>query len=465
MEKDVDNDKSRAKPEEGKQPQSPTDKSAMLSSTDRAETAPGNGDSAETAGAKKAAQAKKAGNESAASGNREIPKKPGKSGKASDRKKGGGFRRFSIWLLVLLLLGAGVFAAWTFYDGQGRFEAFTRGIFAEDPKAPVAAAPTDSPEKPAHIVAAEPSASVYPENQSAALAQEEVNTFVIDAALEDINASVEALSERVADNQLQLGAQQERLRQLATTSREDWLLSEAEYLLRLANQRILTERQTRNALALLLTVDDILKELDQPDLFAVRKSLARDITNLKLAGVTDREGIYLRLDALIGAIASLDAQQEEMPIEEPVVATDQPWYGRLTSNAWQALVKMSGIVRVERVDVALDPVLLPTEVELLRLNLRLALEQAQLALMREEQAIYDVSLQKAMTYVQESFGDAPEVAVFVEDLESLSAEKVTQPLPLLGDTIKALQTYIDRWHNRFDGPSAQSDSATGGEGQ
>src|SRR5690606_16217521 len=89
-----------------------------------------------------------------------------------------------------------------------------------------------------------------------------------------------------------------RLRAMSSTNREDWKLAEAEYLLRLANQRLLMERDGGNALALAQEVDQILRDLNDTDLFPVRRALARDITALKLADQVDREGLYLQLMAL-----------------------------------------------------------------------------------------------------------------------------------------------------------------------
>src|SRR5690606_5363670 len=93
----------------------------------------------------------------------------------------------------------------------------------------------------------------------------------INSETERVAAKLQQLETQVSESQLRLNNHQERLQALSTTTREDWLLAEAEYLLRLANQRILTERQTANALSLMVTADDILKEIDDPDLFVVRK--------------------------------------------------------------------------------------------------------------------------------------------------------------------------------------------------
>lgn len=481
MEKDVGKGKPETQPEEGGQPGKSTGASSnngsesITSEPVKAESGnnspkPKNGESGADSPAD---SARKASSETPSKTKSQTTPKAD-----SAKKSGGGFRRFLFWLLVLVLLAAGGYAGWIFY-GKDQFDELKQSVFGKGSTVSGNTSPATTPVTTSPVASiesndlaqkveskgeAEASSVVASESEAERSDSDEISVELGVSAFEEVaevRAALDALSGKVADNRLQLDAQQDRLRQLATTTREDWLLSEAEYLLRLANQRILTERQTRNALALLLTVDDILKELDQPDLFAVRKSLARDITSLKMAGVIDREGLYLRLDALISSLPGLDAPQREKPEVPAESPADQPWYSQLAANAWNALVKMSGIVRVERVDQPLDPVLLPTEAELLRLNLRLALEQSQLALMREQQAIYEASLQKARDYVSGSFENTAAVAVFVEELDALASEQVTQPLPLLGETIKALQAYIHRWHNRFEGPAEAAGEAEG----
>jgi uroporphyrin-III C-methyltransferase len=261
--------------------------------------------------------------------------------------------------------------------------------------------------------------------------------------------SLRKLENLLADLQLQSQSQQQRIRELTTTTREDWLLAEAEYLLRLANQRILTEKQGKNALSLMETVDAILKELDAPDLFPVRKALASDITQLRLAGEVDREGIYLQLEALIDGIAQLDIPMVAVTETREEASAEQPWYATLADNAWRALKKLSGIIRVERVDEMVAPRLLPSQQDLLRLNLRLALEQAQLGLLREEQAIYQASLQSAEEIVAAKFAGDEQAQMVLDQLADLATKQVVQDLPSASASITALQDYIALWHDRF----------------
>ena len=283
------------------------------------------------------------------------------------------------------------------------------------------------------------------------------------AAEPDRDADHEALREeletRLAAMELRLNSVQEQVREMSTTTRTDWLLAEAEYLLRLASQRLLIERETANALDLMASADAILRDLDDIDLFAVRKALAQDMTRLRMAGVVDREGLYLQLEALIAVAGDLTvplptASEPEPDEPEPAVAADT-WYGQLADNAWRALRRLAGLVRIERRDVPLAPVMTLEEEALLRYNLRAMLEQAQLALMQEEQAVYDAALAKARDWVQAAFAEDVAARGFLEQLSQLEGRQVVQPLPSASASLKALQDYIDLRHSRGDSAGGQ----------
>ena len=80
---------------------------------------------------------------------------------------------------------------------------------------------------------------------------------------------------------------------MGSTTRSDWLLAEAEYLARLARQRLQTERSVKSPLALLESVDAILSQIDDPNLLVARNAVAEDITKLRLVADIDREGCIL----------------------------------------------------------------------------------------------------------------------------------------------------------------------------
>lgn len=262
-----------------------------------------------------------------------------------------------------------------------------------------------------------------------------------------------ALSQTASELQLNINSHARRLRELSTTSRTDWLLAEAEYLIRLANQRLITERNTKNATALLITADEILRDLDEVDLLAVRGALAKSITALRMIPSVDREGLYLRLDALSEQLVQLPLIAPELLEGDRVIVEtdsviDDSWRGQLLKSFYLAVDGVSELIRVRHRNAPLEPLLSPEEDQFLRHNLGMMLEQAQLALLREEQAVYQASLAKAKKWLGDYFELNEVASQLVEQLSQLEQQNVVQQLPDISGGLEALRDYIDIRHKR-----------------
>ncbi|MFB0995522.1 MAG: uroporphyrinogen-III C-methyltransferase, partial [Porticoccaceae bacterium] len=213
------------------------------------------------------------------------------------------------------------------------------------------------------------------------------------------------LSQQMMDLQLQLNAQGARITELGSTTRTDWYLSEAAYLARLASQRLQTERSTKNPLALLQKVDSILVELNEAGMLAVRAAIASDIATLRLAGEIDVEGIVLELNALTAQIDQLSMIQLSVPVPDINQALDSNDsvngdVNSTLSQRWSNLVdkfsqSLGQLVQVKQRVEPIERVLSTSEESIVRNNLRLLLQQAANAALREQQTIYDLSLKRA----------------------------------------------------------------------
>jgi uroporphyrin-3 C-methyltransferase len=242
--------------------------------------------------------------------------------------------------------------------------------------------------------------------------------------------------------QLRLNNQGKRLAELGSTTRSDWLLAEASYLARLANQRLQTERSTKSPLALLQNVDVILKQLDDPELLPVRRVVAADITALQLAGEVDSAGLYLELSALAEAVVKLSVLKpvtETMPEPKQTenAIDEQP---KLRGMVTGFMASVSKLIRVSQRSQPIEPLLQVHEEAIVRQNLRLMLEQAQSAVMREEQAIYSQSLEKAQRWLAQYFQLNPSATVIQQRLANLSDIEVIQQLPNISDSLQAIET-------------------------
>lgn len=264
---------------------------------------------------------------------------------------------------------------------------------------------------------------------------------------------VEKLESKIDNLQLRINTQGRRMAELGSTTRSDWLLAEAVYLSRLANQRLQTERSVKNPLALLESVDLILKELDDESLLPVRRALAEDITALRLVKDVDRQGIYLELQAIAN---NLDA----LPLMDIPTQVASAKGSSHTDRANEADVdkgffyEIQSLVRVTKREKPIEPILQPTESALVKYNLSMMLEQAQIALLREEQVIFETSLAKADNYLSRFFQSSTNVEAVADRLEVLRQISVQQQLPSIDRTLEALETLLVTRQQRLTGTSS-----------
>ena len=249
-----------------------------------------------------------------------------------------------------------------------------------------------------------------------------------------------------------LDSHTERLRALAGTSRSDWLLAEARYLLRLASQRLLVENSTVGAQALLQSADDILLSIDDPELLPARSAIAAEMIALRLAKAVDRPGIYLQLSALKSQIQALPLipfrPQSKFTNIEVAIADDvsTQWYAHILTSLKSVLNELKGFVQIRQHDQAPD--LLISEQQQLQIinNLMLMLEQAQYSLLHEEELIYRASLEKAKKWWKSYYSHYSEYEVVNHELNKLLNKDVTQVIPTINRSNKLLTDYIDRFH-------------------
>lgn len=264
----------------------------------------------------------------------------------------------------------------------------------------------------------------------------------------------------------QLAGQQQRLASLSTTTREDWLLAEAEYLLKIANQRVLIERTTSNAVALLRNADERLLQASQgigdAELFAIRKALSRDLSALETVEPIDKEGVYLRLYALAERVDDLPRLQVEAFAEltDPAQTVDEEraesgWVKRF----WRGLRDLAGsldrYVRIDDVEAPAKPLVDSYATRLAALNVRLLLEQAQLALMQEEPQVYRHSLEKAQTLLRDYYLASEQNTRLQAALAELAAVEVAPELPDISGSLTLLRDYLRQLHRVQPAPKRQ----------
>lgn len=282
---------------------------------------------------------------------------------------------------------------------------------------------------------------------------------LISTQVNAVNQNMTLLQNQSAKEQQSIAELQERLTQSIqqvmakqSNTRKDWLLAETEYLLRLANQRILMENTSVGALALLKSADTILKETDDVSIYAVRKALASDIAALEAVPTFDLEGSYLKLAAMAEQVNNLRlvplTDKNKLPslIEQITPeSVSESWTQGLKTSWANAMAKLEKLIVIQHRDEQIEPLLSPEQTYYLQQNLHLMLEQAQLALLRKEQATFDRSLDKASKWVSTYFeAEDPTTQALLRGIDEVKTLKISPQLPDISGSLNALKSYLQQ---------------------
>lgn len=259
--------------------------------------------------------------------------------------------------------------------------------------------------------------------------------------------------QRLASLEAAAQVQRQQLLEMRSVDRSDWILAEAEYLLRLAHQRLLMAGDLRSALSILDNVDGILRELDDPELYPVRAAIAADAAKLRAVPAIDVEGVWLRIQALAVQVDTLvlfklpDAASE---MDQPVPSAG--WRQRLQQGFDAALARLSSYVVIRRRENAYQPLIEPQWEGLVRQNLRMLLAQSQSALLSGNVELYQQSLATARRWLAEFFAfSEASVAALDDQLEQLQQEQVAREYPDISGSLLALKTALAVRHETGEG--------------
>ncbi|MDM5094113.1 uroporphyrinogen-III C-methyltransferase [Aeromonas rivipollensis] len=241
-----------------------------------------------------------------------------------------------------------------------------------------------------------------------------------------------ALGKSQQQQQEALDALQHKVLDLDDKRPNDWMLAESEYLVRMAGRKLWLEHDIVSAITLLGNADERIKALNDPSLMPIRKALAEDIAQLKGMPRVDREGLTLKLAALSDQIELLPLSTVSMPEakaepDQAVSTNPDEWESNLKKN-WMKFTE--NFITIRRRDGAVEALLSPQQEIFLRENLKTKLLQAQLAVYREQQALYTDSLEKAQRWLTQYFDTDNSATQYMQsELDKLKGEQIQFDYP------------------------------------
>jgi uroporphyrin-III C-methyltransferase len=273
----------------------------------------------------------------------------------------------------------------------------------------------------------------------AALAQSKAKDAELGNELRDAQAKIDLLESRLAESQSQQAALETLYRELAP-SRDELALTEVEQVLVLASQQLALAGNVQAALAALQVADAKLGRMDLPRLTPLRRSLARDMNELKAVPYVDVPGISAKLDSALAAIDALPLAKDERlpPPPAPPPAVDEAAWIKFLREIWSDI---KSLVRIETSDRPAAPLIAPAQSYFLRENLRLRLLAARLALLSRDDKSFRADLTAANGWIGQYFDTRTKpVQALSATLTQLAATPMPTAMPDLSRSLELART-------------------------
>lgn len=226
---------------------------------------------------------------------------------------------------------------------------------------------------------------------------------------------------------------------------QDWLMLKARYYLELAQINSHWTTHFSVSAALLKQADDLLKQLHQEPIFAVRQALAMEINELNSVPIVDIAGLLSQLDAVQLSVDKLSIQSSIEPLkslteeEKSKTGAVSPWRARLQSS-FNLLEKMV-VIRRDNDDI--QPLMSPVFESMLRESIRFNLETAQWAILNNNPTVYQFALKQALLNIKRVFKqDNPSIKTLLAQLATLQEVALNQTKPKPGNALTLLNEII-----------------------
>ena len=242
--------------------------------------------------------------------------------------------------------------------------------------------------------------------------------------------------------QRQLGEVSAAQRNAQTQPELGWKIREAEYLLNLANQKLQLEADVAGTIALFESADRALTEAQREGVLYIRQTIAEEIAQLRALEPLDREGVYFRLESLAGEIAQLDVLRN---LRESIAAGDNTEQQTPLDTGFVAagLEFLGDIFVWRRWDERPEFELVAGREEYIREFIRLQIEQAQLALLLRDAAMYRASLQAGLDQLQSYTGaGGANAADLAAEFNELLQIEIAPELPILNQSLNQVGGFL-----------------------
>lgn len=227
----------------------------------------------------------------------------------------------------------------------------------------------------------------------------------------------------------------------------DWLVHEAEYLIRVAARTLWLEKDTTAAIGLLQDADARIAELNDPEILPIRQLIYQDIEALRLMPRLETEQVILSLMALGEQVQSLPlvaltVAQETENADRYTLSEDVSDWRENMAKTWDKFLQTFVVVHSRVGD--LEPILPAEQRQHLKENLSLKLQVAQWAASKGNHDLFVKSLNDAELWLTQYFDLNDEKnKVFINSIESVKNKVIVVEDELKLVSLKAIRKALE----------------------
>jgi uroporphyrin-3 C-methyltransferase len=273
--------------------------------------------------------------------------------------------------------------------------------------------------------------------------QAQVPASVDDSAIVELRAEIEDQIASIARIANKVNVVESLQQSVVSSPDFEWKIFEADYLLGVANQKLQLESDISAAVAMMEAADAALLGSGSNRVFAVRQAIANDLTSLQSVDVFDRQGVYLRIGALIEEVENIDLVNsmrenfENNSTNDSTLVQPTPTSNELITSGLEFL---STVFVWRQWDQTPNTILASEQGEFIKQNLKLMLEQSQLALLMKDQTVYAQTLKKSSDWLERyAVMDSTAGRLIASELVILSSTNINPVLPEIGESLALIR--------------------------
>lgn len=268
-------------------------------------------------------------------------------------------------------------------------------------------------------------------------------------SIRDNEEKLQQLEKELAGKEHSLSALQNQVNRMSAAAKQqqpnDWLLSEADFLLNNALRKLVLDNDVDTGVSLLKIADETLEKMSDPRVSMVRTAINNDLKQLLAVNNVDQNVIMQRLSQLantIDELTVLDVNFDAVNNNEKLTDSLEDWKENAEKSATSFL---NHFIRITPRNTSDKVLLAPNQDIYLRENIRLRLQIAIMAVPRQQDELYKQSLETVASWIRSYFDTNSEVAQnFLKTLDELVEQSIYVDVPTQLQSLNALDKLLDR---------------------